>query len=103
MLVIDHDLAFVTRISDHIVALAEGRVIAEGTPDTVAADPEVAEAYLGRQRRALIGRRRRHAIDSSIAFIAACTALTAWRGRIITLNSTILPSSSHVMRSMPFT
>ena len=48
VLVIDHDLAFVTRISDHIVALAEGRVIAEGTPDDVASHPAVAEAYLGR-------------------------------------------------------
>jgi branched-chain amino acid transport system permease protein len=49
VLVIDHDLAFVTRISDHIVCLAEGRVIAEGTPDDVASHPAVAEAYLGRQ------------------------------------------------------
>ncbi len=49
VLVIDHDLAFVTRISDHIVCLAEGSVIAEGTPDDVASHPAVAEAYLGRQ------------------------------------------------------
>ncbi|MGI8763201.1 MAG: branched-chain amino acid ABC transporter ATP-binding protein/permease [Ilumatobacteraceae bacterium] len=49
VLVIDHDLAFVTRISDHIVALAEGRVIAEGTPDEIADDHAVAEAYLGRR------------------------------------------------------
>ncbi|CAN5745686.1 branched-chain amino acid ABC transporter ATP-binding protein/permease [soil metagenome] len=49
VLVIDHDLAFVTRISDHIVVLAEGRVIAEGTPDAIANDHVVAEAYLGRR------------------------------------------------------
>jgi ABC-type branched-subunit amino acid transport system ATPase component len=47
VLVIDHDLAFITRISDHVVALAEGRVIAEGTPDEVRADAGVAAAYLG--------------------------------------------------------
>jgi branched-chain amino acid transport system ATP-binding protein len=47
VLVIDHDLAFITRISDHVVALAEGRVIAEGTPDEVRADAGVATAYLG--------------------------------------------------------
>ena len=49
VLVIDHDLAFITRISDHVVVLAEGRVLAEGTPAQVRADPAVAEAYLGRE------------------------------------------------------
>jgi branched-chain amino acid transport system permease protein len=48
VLVIDHDLAFITRICDHVVVLAEGRVLAEGTPAEVRADPAVAEAYLGR-------------------------------------------------------
>ncbi|MGE0140616.1 MAG: ATP-binding cassette domain-containing protein [Ilumatobacteraceae bacterium] len=47
VLVIDHDLGFITRISDHMVVLAEGRVLAEGTPDQVRADPAVAAAYLG--------------------------------------------------------
>ena len=47
VLVIDHDLGFITRISDHIVVLNEGRVLAEGTPDDVRANPLVAEAYLG--------------------------------------------------------
>jgi branched-chain amino acid transport system permease protein len=47
VLVIDHDLAFITRISDHIVVLNEGRVLAEGTPAQVRANPLVAEAYLG--------------------------------------------------------
>jgi ABC-type branched-subunit amino acid transport system ATPase component len=47
VLVIDHDLGFITRISDHIVVLNEGRVLAEGTPEQVRANPLVAEAYLG--------------------------------------------------------
>jgi branched-chain amino acid transport system permease protein len=47
VLVIDHDLGFITRISDHMVVLAEGRVLAEGTPDNVRANPAVAAAYLG--------------------------------------------------------
>ncbi len=50
VLVIDHDLAFITRISDHVVVLAEGRVLAEGTPETMRSDPAVAAAYLGRER-----------------------------------------------------
>jgi branched-chain amino acid transport system permease protein len=49
VLVIDHDLGFITRISDHIVVLAEGRVLAEGTPAEVRSNPLVAAAYLGSQ------------------------------------------------------
>jgi len=49
VLVIDHDLAFITTISDHIVALAEGEVIAEGTPSEIRRDPQVMVAYLGTQ------------------------------------------------------
>ncbi len=49
VLVIDHDLGFITRISDHIVVLAQGRVLAEGTPAEIRANPLVAAAYLGSQ------------------------------------------------------
>jgi branched-chain amino acid transport system permease protein len=49
VLVIDHDLAFITRISHHIVVLNEGAVLAEGSPEQVRADPAVAAAYLGSQ------------------------------------------------------
>jgi branched-chain amino acid transport system permease protein len=49
VLVIDHDLGFITRISDHIVVLSEGRVLAEGTPAEVRSNPLVAAAYLGSQ------------------------------------------------------
>jgi branched-chain amino acid transport system permease protein len=47
VLVIDHDLAFITRISDRVLVLANGRPLAEGTPAEVRADRAVAEAYLG--------------------------------------------------------
>lgn len=47
VLVIDHDLAFITKISDHVVALAEGQIIAEGTPDHIRNHPAVVAAYLG--------------------------------------------------------
>jgi ABC-type branched-subunit amino acid transport system ATPase component len=49
VLVIDHDLGFITRICDHVVVLTEGEVLTEGTPDQVRADPRVAAAYLGTQ------------------------------------------------------
>ena len=37
----------VMRVSDQVVALEFGRVIADGTPDAVRANPEVVRAYLG--------------------------------------------------------
>ncbi|MEO3926871.1 ABC transporter ATP-binding protein [Micromonosporaceae bacterium B7E4] len=47
MVIIEHDVAFVTRLADRVTVLDLGRVIAEGTPGTVRADPAVVAAYLG--------------------------------------------------------
>jgi len=46
-IVIDHDLNFITGICDRIYCLDQGRVIAEGTPNEIRADPVVQSAYLG--------------------------------------------------------
>ena len=48
MLVVEHDLALLTAISDRLLALDRGRVVAVGAPRAVLDDPEVVQAYLGR-------------------------------------------------------
>ncbi|MCK8787310.1 ABC transporter ATP-binding protein [Roseomonas sp. NAR14] len=47
VLLVEHDMAMVMRISDTVVVLNQGRIIAAGPPDAVRDDPEVIRAYLG--------------------------------------------------------
>ncbi len=47
VIVIDHDLGFITGICDRIYCLDQGSVIAEGTPEEIKAHPHVRAAYLG--------------------------------------------------------
>ncbi len=47
VLLVEHHMGLVMRISDRVVALNFGRVIAEGAPDEVQRHPDVIHAYLG--------------------------------------------------------
>jgi ABC-type branched-subunit amino acid transport system ATPase component/predicted MFS family arabinose efflux permease len=47
LLVIEHDMPLVSAVSDRLLAMDQGRVIAEGDPATVLSHPEVVASYLG--------------------------------------------------------
>lgn len=47
VLLVEHHIALVRKISDKIIVIAQGRVIAEGAPDDVLSNRQVIESYLG--------------------------------------------------------
>ncbi len=53
LLVIEHDLPLLSSVSDRMIAMDLGRVIAEGTPEEVVNDPQVVASYLGDDQAAI--------------------------------------------------
>jgi branched-chain amino acid transport system ATP-binding protein len=44
---VEHDMHMVRHVSDWVVVMAQGRIVAEGPPDTIMQDEAVVDAYLG--------------------------------------------------------
>jgi branched-chain amino acid transport system ATP-binding protein len=55
ILMIEHVMQAVMSLAEHVFVLAEGRIIAEGAPAKIVAEPIVVEAYLGRGAAAKLG------------------------------------------------
>lgn len=55
MLLVEHKLDLVMTVSDRVIVMDGGRIIAEGRPEDVRRDPAVVEAYLGRRREPYAG------------------------------------------------
>ncbi len=47
VLMVEHDMGLVSAVADRVLAVSNGRVLAQGTPAEVQADPDVQAAYLG--------------------------------------------------------
>jgi ABC-type branched-subunit amino acid transport system ATPase component len=60
IMMIEHVMQAVMSLAEYVFVLAEGRIISEGTPVQVAADPAVIEAYLGHGAAARLGGAHAH-------------------------------------------
>jgi ABC-type branched-subunit amino acid transport system ATPase component len=61
ILIVEHDMPLLMGLCDRVYAMESGRIIAEGTPDEIRADPRVIASYLGTDETAIdrSGRRRK--------------------------------------------
>jgi ABC-type branched-subunit amino acid transport system ATPase component/ABC-type branched-subunit amino acid transport system permease subunit len=75
VVLVEHDMSLVMGVSDEVVVIDAGAVIAAGPPREVQQNPEVKRAYLGDEAgRAAVGRRAPGAIGTSLLEVTGLTA-----------------------------
>jgi branched-chain amino acid transport system ATP-binding protein len=53
LLIVEHDIPFVSSVADRLIAMDQGRVVCSGPPADVLVDPRVVESYLGTSSAAI--------------------------------------------------
>jgi sulfate-transporting ATPase len=67
VLLIEHDVQMVTKLSDYVYVLDQGRMLSHGEPEVVRRDPNVIAAYLGGEAPAMAPRGRRSRAEAEVA------------------------------------
>jgi ABC-type branched-subunit amino acid transport system ATPase component/ABC-type branched-subunit amino acid transport system permease subunit len=84
VILVEHDMALVMGLSDHVVVLDAGRPIAAGTPERVRGEPQVRDAYLGAGE--IAPRPRSAPLAAALPRLLAVEALGAGYGSVPVLD-----------------